>query len=79
MAVDYSELLGLIKRYFGTQDAFAKAIGLSAASLSGRLKGHTPFKQLEILRAKEALHLDPEDVDRIFFSPEIRKNEQEVH
>lgn len=38
---DYSKLKGKIKEVFGTQSAFAKAMGLSGVSLSSKLNNIT--------------------------------------
>ena len=47
MAFDYSKLKGKIVEKFGTQGAFAKALGLSQRSLSFKLQGKVFFRQDE--------------------------------
>ena len=37
MAFDFSKLRGKIKEVFGTQEKFAKAMGMSSVSLSAKL------------------------------------------
>ena len=48
MAFDYSKLRGKIKEVFGTQDKFAKALGISRATLSLKLNNISEFTQQEM-------------------------------
>lgn len=48
MAYDYSKLSGKIKEVFGTNAAFAKAMGLSERSVSAKLTGKVGWKQVEM-------------------------------
>lgn len=50
---DYRELRGLIRSKFGTQENYAKAIGISNTSLQERLSNKVPFKQTEIIMTKQ--------------------------
>ena len=54
---DYRELRGLIRSKFGTQENYAKAIGISNTSLQERLSNKVPFKQTEIIMTKQLLGL----------------------
>ena len=67
---DYSYLRGFIKEYFGTQEVFAKFLGIGRTALSERLNGNVPFNQDEIYKtineAKEEKLL-PEEVELLFF------------
>ncbi len=45
---DYSELKGDIKKVFGTQSAFAKAIGMSEPTLSLKLNNNAEWSQDEM-------------------------------
>lgn len=65
---DYSELRGLIRARFGTQENYAKAIGISTTSLQERLSNKVPFRQTEIIRTKQLLDLSVEKMDEIFFT-----------
>ena len=49
----------------------ADKIGIGKKSLYQRFKKETQFKQNEILKIKEILHLSNERVMEIFFSPNI--------
>lgn len=73
MEYDYSELLVLIKRYFGTQEGYAKYLGVSTPSLTGRIRNRLQFKQNEIARSKDAFGLDSDGVLRVFFTPKTKK------
>ena len=65
---DYRELRGLIRSKFGTQEKYAKAIGISNTSLQERLSNKVPFKQTEIIMTKQLLGLSAEKMDEIFFT-----------
>ena len=65
---DYSELRGLIRSKFGTQENYAKAIGISITSLQERLSNKVPFRQTEIVRTKQLLNLSIERLAEIFFT-----------
>lgn len=64
---DYSKLRGLIKEKYGTQNNFAKAIGISNTSLSQRLANKVPFNQIEISKACELFGCTIQESDEIFF------------
>ena len=65
---DYRELRGLIRSKFGTQENYAKAIGISNTSLQERLSNKVPFKQTEIIMTKQLLGLSAEKMNEIFFT-----------
>lgn len=70
---DYSELFGLIRTHFGSQEKFAEALGLSKMSLTNRLLNRLQFKQNEIEIARKLFNLSAEDVVRIFFTKKTEK------
>ena len=70
---DYSELRGVIRAKFGTNENFAKTLGISQYSLYERLNNRVSFKQDEIMRVKKMLRLSSERVDEFFFTEKIRK------
>ena len=76
MAWDYSKLKGKIKEVYGTQDNFAKAIGISRVSLSLRLNNNLEFSQNEIARALLALDADQSQLIDFFYTPKAQKDEQ---
>ena len=61
--VSYSKLRGKIREVFGTQEAFAVALGINAATISGKLNG-------------EALHIPMEEMHVYFFTPKIAKTQR---
>lgn len=76
MVWDYSKLKGKIKEVYGTQDNFAKAIGISRVSLSLRLNNNLEFSQNEMARALLALNADQSQLIDFFYTPKAQKDEQ---
>ncbi len=68
---DFSELEGKIKQYYGTQDKFAEAIPMSLSSLNLKLNNKAEFSSQNIRRMATLLHIDLEDIGRIFFSQNV--------
>ena len=54
---DYSKLRGKIREKFGTQEALAKAMGFSTATLSDKLNNKVQWNQKEIDKAVELLEI----------------------
>ena len=75
MAFDYSKLKGKIKEICGTQDEFARQIGIGRVSLSQRLNNYLDFSQNEIKRACEVLELADADIPLYFFTQGAQKHE----
>ena len=71
---DYSKLKGKIKEVFGTQAAFAKAMGLSGVSLSSKLNSLTQFTQAEMNRACELLEIPLNQLPVYFFTPKVKEH-----
>ena len=69
---DFKELNISIINQFGTQAAFADAMGLSERTISLKLNNRVPWKQTEIVRAAELLEIDPADIPRYFFTPKVQ-------
>lgn len=65
---NYAKLRGRIKEIFGTQEAFAKAIGISSVSLSQRLNNVLEFTQEEIFNSCEVLKIPLTDMMSYFFT-----------
>lgn len=64
----YRKLKGKIKEVYNTQEAFAKAMGMSKTGLSMRLKGATDWKTSDIAKACDALHIPLSDAHLYFFN-----------
>lgn len=67
--MEHAELRGLIRAQFKTQEAFAKAIGISACSLSKKLNGASEWTASEIRNACSTLGILPEKIPHYFFCP----------
>lgn len=65
---NYAKLRGRIKEIFGTQEAFAKAIGISSVSLSQRLNNALEFTQEEIFNSCKVLNIPLTDMMSYFFT-----------
>lgn len=68
---DYSKLIGRIVEKFKTQNAFAKAMKISANTWSNKINGRIDFKTGEILRAIELLGLAVVDIPDYFFTQRV--------
>ena len=70
---DFSELIGRIIARYGNRGNFARAIGLSEAQLSDRLRNKTAFKPDEIILICTPKILDIPDtqIGRYFFTPKV--------
>ena len=75
MAFDYSKLRGRIKEKFGSEREFAKALGISAPTLSSKLNNTTDWTSDQVLISCELLDIEPAEMS-IFFYSLVRKNEQ---
>ncbi len=68
MNFDYCKLRGRIREIFGTEKQFAKAMKMTAATLSAKLNGLQVFSQKEISLAVDLLQLSDSDIPTYFFS-----------
>jgi hypothetical protein len=66
---NYSKLRGKIKEVCGTQEVFAKRIGIGTVSLSQRLNNQLEFSQDEMFKACDILGINSEDISEYFFCP----------
>lgn len=76
---DYSRLRGKIKEVFGTQDAFADAIGLGRVSVSQRLNNQLEFSQQEMFRSADVLGFSRGEIPEYFFTEKVQKDERAEH
>lgn len=65
---DYSKLRGRIREKCGTQDQYAKALGIGRVSLSQRLNNQLEFSQDEIFKTCEILEIDQSEIPVYFFT-----------
>lgn len=74
MAFDFSKLRGKIREVFGTQEKFAKAMGMSSVSLSTKLNNTVDFNMSEINKACELLSIPTEFIPIYFFSQKVKSS-----
>lgn len=72
--MSYAKLRGKIREVFGTQEAFAVAIGMSTVTLSQRLNGISEWKTSEIVKACELLGIPLEQNSLYFFTRQVKKS-----
>lgn len=68
MSYKYAKLRGRIVEKFGTQQEFAKELGLSENSLSLKLNGKTGFSQEDMINWSNKLGIDFCDYGVYFFT-----------
>lgn len=68
---DYSKLRGKIREVFKTQEAFACALGISAASMSAKLNNAVMFTPNEMVLACVVLGLSVGDIPEYFFAQQV--------
>ena len=64
---DYSKLSGRMKEYGYTQESLSKGIGVSETTLNLSLNNKRNFKQDEMLKICELLHISNEMLTDYFF------------
>lgn len=67
MQYAYRKLKGRIKEVFGTQAAFAVALGISKNSVSKKLTRKTEFSQSDVERWAELLHINRCEYGEFFY------------
>lgn len=72
MAFDFNKLRGRIKECFGSEKAFAEAMGIAASNLSARLNGKIHWGADEIKAASDLLRIPDEEMVAYFFTPKVR-------
>lgn len=72
MPINYDKLKGRIIEKCGTRGDFAKAMGLSARTVSLKLSGKIAWKQPEIVKAVEVLELESADIQAYFFDLKVQ-------
>ena len=73
MVFSYNKLRGAIREKYGTQDNFAKALGMARATLNLKLSNTTEFTQSEILTVSKLLGAE-NNFDEYFFCLDVSKN-----
>lgn len=65
--MSYPKLRGAIREKFGTQGAFAKALGVNQATLVKKLAGKVEWKVDEVQTAVELLDIPLDRISDYFF------------
>lgn len=66
--MSHNKLRGAIREKYGTQEAFAEAMKMNPATLSGRLTGKTDWSKTEMEKAAILLGINIEVLHTYFFS-----------
>ena len=72
MAFNYNKLRGKIVEVFGTQDNFAKKLGISTNALSRKLNNKISLSQKEVIQWAELLCICEKDYKAYFFTVEVQ-------
>lgn len=72
MRFDYAKLKGRIKEKYGTQENFAKAIGLTPTTFSFKINGKAKWTQDEIVKAVELLEISRDEITEYFFNYKVQ-------
>lgn len=71
MSYDYSKLSGKIREVYGTQAAFAEAMGMGATSLNLKLNNKSEWSQDEMEKAMDLLSIPRTSVRTYFFTHKV--------
>ena len=71
MAFNYSELRGRIVATFGSQGAFAEAVGKKEQQISAKLNNKVGITKEEIIDWSEKLGIDSSEYGKYFFTKEV--------
>jgi len=74
MSFCYDKLKGKIKEKFGTQDKFAKVMGISRTTLNLKLNNLSEFTQKEMIKAIFLLGVSGNEISEYFFYLESSEN-----
>lgn len=72
MRFNYAKLKGRIKEKYGTQEAFAKTIGLTPTTFSFKINGKAKWTQDEIVKAVELLEISRDEITEYFFNYKVQ-------
>ena len=68
MHYKYDRLRGRIVEKYGSQEEFAKVIGISSNSMSKKMNGKTGFSQKDIVKWSELLNISKSEYSEYFFT-----------
>ena len=73
--MSYAKLKGKITEVFGTQAAFAVALGVDSSTLSSKLTNKTDWKREEIEKTCDLLSIPLAELHEYFFTPKVAKTQ----
>lgn len=68
---NFGKLKGRIVEVFGSQVAFAKALGISEITVSNKLNGRSELTSSDIRKWCKLLKINPSDIGIYFFAIEV--------
>lgn len=75
VAYNFAKLRGKIVEVFGSQEKFARAIGMAPRTVNAKLNNEVPFKTPDIEKSLGVLGIARRDIPVYFFEVETRKSE----
>lgn len=72
MAFDYSKLRGRIIEKYGSQSAFARAMGWSERTLSLKMNNLRAWTQKDIMKAADLLDIPENEIQDYFFKQKVQ-------
>ena len=73
MTYKRDKLQARIIEVFGTQQAFAEAIGMDKTTLSKLLRDGRDWRGSSLIKAVEVLRISPSEIDSYFFDPAVEE------
>lgn len=70
--MSYAKLRGKIREVFGTQEAFADAMGITKSGMSMRLNNKVKWTLDEVTNAVDLLKIEDHEIPSYFFTPKVR-------
>jgi hypothetical protein len=77
--VCFAKLKGRVREVYGTDAAFAQAMGISKAAMSMRLNNKCQWSVEDVRRAINLLNIPETEIGVYFFASEVPKNGTESH
>ena len=74
----YAKLKGRIREVYGTDAAFAQAMGISRAAMSMRLNNKSQWSVADVRLAIKLLDIPETEIGTYFFAPKVQKNRTEL-
>ena len=74
LAFDFMKLRGRIREICRTEKSFSESMGWSEHTTSLKLNSKIPWKQTEILKAINILHLSENDIPLYFFTAKVQNS-----